>query len=257
MHRLKRRDGPLDTSEMKGTRRLAATLLAIAALAGMLAAAQPVAAHARPRAASLRPDIVWKPIPFGARRRAQMAAYSRRHYGTWGWRLESPRVIVEHFTDGTTWQGAWSTFASNARHLGEKPGTCAHFLIDTDGTIYQLVNLGTRCRHVIGINDTAIGIEHVGTSAEAILANRRMMHASLRLTLWLRARFGIENRNVIGHAESLESPFHHERYPSWRCQTHADFNHVEMREYRERLRVLSVARGVPVGPPPAWVDSGC
>jgi N-acetylmuramoyl-L-alanine amidase len=242
---------------MKGMTRLAAALAAVAALAGPLAATPPVDAGTRPDAASLRPHIAWKPIPFGARRRAQMAAYSRRHYGRWGWRLTSPKVIVEHFTDGTTWEGAWNTFASNARHLGEKPGTCAHFLIDTDGTIYQLVNLGVRCRHVIGINDRSIGIEHVGTSAEAILANDRMMRASLRLTLWLRARFGIENRNVIGHAESLESPFHHERYPSWRCQTHADFNHVEMRGYRDHLRRLSRARDVPVGPPPAWVDPGC
>ncbi len=240
-----------------GSARLAAVLLAVAALAGPLTSTPSVAAHARADAASLRPAIVWKPIPFGPRRRRQMAAYSRRHYGRWGWRLTSPKVIVEHFTDGTTWEGAWATFASNARHLGEKPGTCAHFLIDTDGTIYQLVSLDVRCRHVIGLNDRAIGIEHVGTSADAILANDRMMRSSLQLTLWLRARFGIENRNVIGHAESLESPFHHERYPDWRCQTHADFNHVEMRTYRDRLRTLSVARGVPVGPPPAWVDSGC
>jgi N-acetylmuramoyl-L-alanine amidase len=232
-------------------------LLAAVALAGPLAAAPAAAAHDRAGAASLRPPIVWKPIPFGARRKTQMAAYSRRHYGTWRWRLTSPKVIVEHFTDGTTWEGAWNTFASNARHLGEKPGTCAHFLIDTDGTIYQLVNLGVRCRHVIGINDTAIGIEHVGTSAERILANDRMMRASLRLTLWLRAKFAIQNRNVIGHAESLESAYHHERYPAWRCMTHADFNHVQMREFRSRLRALSLARGVPVGPPPAWVDPGC
>ena len=34
----------------------------------------------------------------------------------------------------------------------------------------------------------------------------------MRLTLWLMATYGIEARNVIGHAESLESPFHYERY---------------------------------------------
>ncbi|MEO8476521.1 MAG: peptidoglycan recognition family protein [Actinomycetota bacterium] len=242
---------------MKPMLRLALAVVAVVVLAVTVVPASPAAAQVRHGAAALRPVIVWKPIPFGAHRKAQMAAYSRRHYGTWGWRLEAPKVIVEHFTDGTTWEGAWSTFASNASHLGEKPGTCAHFLIDTDGTIYQLVNLKVRCRHVIGINDTAIGIEHVGRSAEGILGNDRMMRSSLRLTLWLRARFGIGNGNVIGHAESLESPFHHERYDSWRCQTHADFNHVEMREYRGRLRTLSLARAVPVGPPPAWVDSGC
>ena len=34
-----------------------------------------------------RPVIVQKPIPYGPRRRAEMAAYSKRHYGTAQWRL--------------------------------------------------------------------------------------------------------------------------------------------------------------------------
>ncbi|GIV01154.1 MAG: hypothetical protein KatS3mg014_2769 [Actinomycetota bacterium] len=53
------------------------------------------------------------------------------------------------------------------------------------------MNLGIRCRHAIGMNHTAIGIEHVGTSAEEILGNRAMMRTSLRLVVWLMARFGI------------------------------------------------------------------
>jgi hypothetical protein len=28
-----------------------------------------------------RPHIVWKPIPFGAQRKAEMAQYAERHYG--------------------------------------------------------------------------------------------------------------------------------------------------------------------------------
>ena len=204
-----------------------------------------------------RPPIVWRPIPFGERRRSQMGAYSLRHYGEWTWRLLHPHVIVEHYTDGSTFGGAWATFASNAIHLGEVPGVCAHFVIDTDGTIYQLVNLRVRCRHAIGMNWTAIGIEHVGTSDGQILSSPAMMRASLRLTLWLMDRFGIQARNVIGHAETLMSPFHHEAYPSWRCWTHADWQHADMLLYRERLRRLAHRTGVPVGPRPAWVDSGC
>ena len=83
---------------------------------------------------------------------------------------------------------------------------------------------------------TAIGIEHVGTNDGQILSNPAMMRASLRLTLWLMDRFGIQARNVIGHAETLMSPFHHEAYPSWRCWTHADWQHEDMLRYRERLR---------------------
>jgi beta-N-acetylhexosaminidase len=204
-----------------------------------------------------RPTIVWRPIPFGEHRRSQMGAYSRRHYGDWTWRLRGPRVIIEHYTDGTSFSGAWATFASDAIHLGELPGVCAHFVIDTDGTIYQLVNLHVRCRHAIGMNWTAIGIEHVGTSDQAILSNPRMMRASLHLTAWLMDRFGVQARNVIGHAETLQSPLHREAYPSWRCQTHADWQREDMVVYRELLRRLARRWGVVVGPRPAWVDPDC
>ena len=49
--------------------------------------------------------------------------------------------------------------------LHELPGTCAHFIVDKDGTIYQLVALTIMCRHTVGLNWTAFGIEQVGLSA--------------------------------------------------------------------------------------------
>ena len=210
-----------------------------------------------PDVAALRPPIVWKPIPYGDRRRRQMAAYSRRHYGTWGWKLDAPTAIVEHYTTGTTWQGAWNTFASNSKHLGEYPGTCTHFIVHTDGTIYQLASLGIRCRHTIGMNQLSIGIEHVGRSDAEVLRNAVQMRSSLRLTLWLVARFEIEIRNVIGHGESLQSPLRRERYASWKCMTHSDMSRSAMITYRGRLRDRARAADVPIGPAPAWVDIGC
>ena len=186
-----------------------------------------------------------------------MAAYSQRHYGRWAWRLTRRVAIVEHYTTGTTWQGAWNTFANDTPHLGELPGTCAHFVIHTDGTIYQLVPLGIRCRHTIGMNQLSIGIEHVGRSDAEVMGNARQLAASLRLTLWLVARFGIETRNVIGHGESLDSPLRFERYASWRCMTHTDMSRAAMTTYRGRLRDLARAAGVPIGPPAEWVDLGC
>jgi beta-N-acetylhexosaminidase len=231
-------------------------LVSLAVVVAMLAAGQPALA-APPAPSAIKPTIVWKKIPFGAKRKRQMAAYSRRHYGEREWRLTDPHVIVEHYTDGTSFESAWNTFASNATHLGEKPGTCAHFIVDTDGTIYQLVNLAIRCRHAIGMNWTAIGIEHVGTNARDILDDGPMMRASLRLTAWLMLRYRIHIGNVIGHAETLDSPYHHELEPSWRCSTHADWNHREMRIYRRRLARVARRLGVPLGAGPEWVASGC
>src|SRR5438132_556567 len=134
-----------------------------------------------------KPHVVWKPIPFGPKRKREMAEYSKRHYGHAVWRLVHPNVVVEHFTGGNSFSSAWNTFAANSPDLGELPGTCAHFIIDRDGTIYQLVRLGTRCRHTVGLNWTAFGIEHVGSSDAEILHDGAQMRSSLRLTLWLMA----------------------------------------------------------------------
>jgi N-acetylmuramoyl-L-alanine amidase len=206
-----------------------------------------------------RPRIVWKPIPFSAVRLAETAAYSERHYGLDTWRLRHPHVIVEHYTASTTMMSAWSLFAQDVpdSELHELPGTCAHFIVDADGTIYQLVPLDVICRHTVGLNSTAIGIEHVGTSDAEILQNPAQMRASLHLTAWLMQRFHIPLGDVIGHAESLTSPYHHELYPAWRCQTHSDWQPADMHVYRNQLRAILRRHGIPVGPPVKLVDSGC
>jgi beta-N-acetylhexosaminidase len=190
-------------------------------------------------AAPARPHIVWKPIPFGPERKAETAQYAERHYGIHSYVLH-PRVIVEHVTATPSFSSAWNTFASNSPdpELGQLPGTCAHFIVDRDGTIYQLVPLGVMCRHTVGLNYVAIGIEHVGMSDGQVLSDAAQMRASLALTAWLASRYRIPLADVIGHNESLTSPFHKELYAPWRNQTHGDWNHADMKLYRARLKSL-------------------
>jgi N-acetylmuramoyl-L-alanine amidase/Zinc carboxypeptidase len=204
--------------------------------------ARAVHAIAAPRAAAAaaapKPEIDRDPIPFGAERRRQMRAYSRRHYGESEARLIDPNVIVQHYTASTTYSSAFNTFASNAPDVeyGERPGVCAHFVIERDGTIHQLVPLRWRCRHTVGLNHTAIGIEHVGVSDSDVMSRPAQLGASLRLTRWLQERFAIRTRDVIGHAESLSSPYHRERVPYMRKRTHGDFQRATMRRFRARLQ---------------------
>jgi beta-N-acetylhexosaminidase len=188
-------------------------------------------------AAVPKPTIVSKPIPFGAQRKQEMAAYAKRHYGLSTYRLKDPHVIVEHYTVTSTFQQTWNTFAPDRpdAELHELPGTCSHFVIDRAGTIYQLVPLSTMCRHTVGLNYTAIGIEHVGSSDAEILSDPRQIAASLRLTRWLRCRYGIGVPNVIGHNESLSSPYHRENVARLRTQTHGDWTHADMTTYRRQL----------------------
>jgi hypothetical protein len=130
-------------------------------------------------------------------------------------------------------------------------------VIDRDGTVYRLVLTSIMCRHTVGLNYTAIGIEHVGVSDAQILANPRQLEASLRLTVWLMDRYGIQLRNVIGHNESLTSPYHRERVAAWRCQTHGDWVKADMDVYRRRIADLASRDGVPRGPAATPARSSC
>jgi N-acetylmuramoyl-L-alanine amidase len=184
-----------------------------------------------------RPPIHQWPIPYGPARRREMAAYSLRHYGEDTYVLSHPQVIVEHYTETTSAQQAFNTFAPDVpdSEFHELPNTCAHFLLEPSGRIDQLVPLTLRCRHTTGLNWTAIGIENVGLSDQQVLDNGVQLRASLRLTRWLRCRYGIALKNVIGHNESLSSPYHHDLVPAFQHQTHSDFNHADMHRYRVML----------------------
>src|SRR4051794_28610673 len=156
-----------------------------------------------------QPPIVHDPIPFGPRRIAETRAYAVRHYGLHRARLVGPKVIVEHMTENTSFGATFNTFAPDVAdpELHELPGTCAHFVIDPAGRIHQLVSLKWICRHTVGLNFTAIGIEHVGFSEAGVLGNARMLRAAPRLPRWLQAKDGVAGRDLIGHAQALRSPY--------------------------------------------------
>jgi beta-N-acetylhexosaminidase len=240
-----------------GSSRIAAVAAGAVVVTGALVG-QTAPSSAAPARAVPRPHIVWKPIPFGPKRRAETAAYAKRHYGIDSWRLR-PHVIVEHYTASETFSSTYNYFYGDTPdvELGELPGVCSHFVVDKDGTTYQLVPLTTMCRHTVGLNYTAIGIEHVGTSDAEILGNARQLRASLALTLWLMQQEHIQLRNVIGHNESLTSPYHRELYAAWRCQTHGDWRRADMGVYRAMLARLARSYGVPLGRPAVRVTPRC
>jgi N-acetylmuramoyl-L-alanine amidase len=184
-----------------------------------------------------RPPLRDSTIPFGKRRTSQTRAYTKRHYGKQITRLRPPRTIVQHFTATSRLRPVIRTFASNApdHEYGELPGSCTQFAIDRDGTIHRLTSPTRVCRHVAGLNHVAIGVEHVGRSDGEVMDRGRQIRSSLHLSHWLRCRFGIRTRDVIGHNESLDSPYYREQDPRFRGDTHEDFRPPTMRRYREMI----------------------
>ncbi len=191
-------------------------------------------------AAPAKPPIANKPIPFGKERKREMAAYSQRHYGDSTFALSAPKVIVEHVAVAPSNQSVFNIFAPDRPdpELHELPNVCSHFVVGPTGKIWKLVPLSIRCRHTVGLNYTAIGIEHAGFKDGDVLNRPRQLKASLRLTRWLACRFAIAPENVIGHNESLGSPFHKELVPSLKDQTHGDMKATSMAAYRSRLARL-------------------
>jgi murein peptide amidase A len=184
-----------------------------------------------------KPQMERHRIPFGSKRKTEMRRYAKRHYGISDYRLRHPRVIVLHLTATESTQSVINTFSRDApdAELGELPGLCAHYLIDPRGHTLELVSRRVMCRHTVGLNHVSIGIEHVGVRESEVMGRRRQLRASLRLVRWLQARYGIRTRNVIGHNESLSSPYHHERVARLRNQTHADFPRPVAGRYRHLL----------------------
>ena len=219
---------------MKG---VAAVLIAVVAALAHVGTVSGSAVPAKRPQTVRKPRIVWDPIPFGAKRKAEMKAYAERHYGIDSYKLVHPHVIVIHYTVTPSYQATFNTFAPDLPdpELHELPNTCAHFVVDQYGVIHQLVSVNIMCRHTVGLNWTAIGIEHVGTSDGSVMNNPKVLKASLRLTRWLRCTYGIKVKNVIGHNESLSSPYHHENVARLRTQTHGDMTHATMKRYRKLL----------------------
>jgi N-acetylmuramoyl-L-alanine amidase len=221
--------------------RLLVALLGVGAvLAGMLGSGAGASAGTPAQTAAAKPEIHKMLIPFPKHRKREMAAYSKHHYGRYKWRLVNPKLIVEHYAEAGSISAIFNTFAPDRPDVEfhQLPGVCSHFAVSASGAIYKLVPIAIRCRHVVGLNHVAVGIEHVGFSDQDILGRPAQLNASLRLTQWLRCRLGLPIDQVIGHNESLSSPFYKELDPRFRGQTHGDWTHADMQTYRSDLAKL-------------------
>jgi N-acetylmuramoyl-L-alanine amidase len=221
--------------------RLVVALTAVALTVGIGAGAG-AGASAPPAspAAATKPPIKKMLIPYPKKRKREMAAYSKRHYGQYKWRLNNPKLIVEHYAEAGSISAIFNTFAPDRPDVEfhQLPGVCSHFAVSATGAIYKFVPVSTRCRHTVGLNHVAIGIEHVGFSDQDILGRPAQLNASLQLTQWLRCRFGLPVEQVIGHNESLDSPFYKELDPRFKGQTHGDWTRADMNTYRADLGKL-------------------
>ena len=154
-----------------------------------------------------------------------------------------PKVIVLHWTAGNSFAGAFDTF-NPARLAGRAElqdagalNVSAHFIVEQDGTIHQLLPVTTMARHVIGLNHVSIGIENVG-GTETMPLTDAQVSANVALIYWLSDDHDITH--VIGHHEYrlLEgTPLFDETDDEYRT-TKVDPGDVFMRNVRRQVTGL-------------------
>jgi len=147
-------------------------------------------------------------IKFGSKRINLTKEYIKIHYNL---DLEdikiTPRIIVIHHTAIDSYEKSLGRFTSQTLPT-DRPeiasagavNVSAHFMVEQDGTIHQLMPLNFMARHVIGLNYNAIGIENVGGENSADNLTKEQLESNIFLVKYLKEKFKTIEY-VIGHYE--------------------------------------------------------
>ena len=114
-------------------------------------------------------------------------------------RIEDRDLVVLHITEGSTAAGAIATFEQS-----KTPGrVSAHFVIDRDGTVYQLLDIRETAWHASAVNARSIGIEHAATT-KGLPATEAQYAASAALVAWCCERMNVpcDRAHVRTHNEA-------------------------------------------------------
>src|SRR5262245_58371513 len=151
--------------------RLIVVVVAVAVAVGVGAGSGAASPPSAQTSAAAKPRIHKELIPYPKKRKREMAAYSKRHYGQYKWRLNNPQVIVIHYAVAGSISSIYNAFRPDRPdvELHELPGVCSHYAVSASGAVYKFVPPTIRCRHTVGLNWTAIGIEHVGFCDQEML----------------------------------------------------------------------------------------
>jgi hypothetical protein len=99
--------------------------------------------------------------------------------------------IVLHCTEGSLASALAEFQKTDGRQVS------AHYVIDRNGDIYQMVSDSDRSNHCMGANQNSIGIEHVGGETDSLTAPQAA--ASAALIRWLLEQYHIPRTNIFGH----------------------------------------------------------
>jgi N-acetylmuramoyl-L-alanine amidase len=184
--------------------------------------------------------VIRKPITYDdARKKSSIKYLEERHGILQNTAKINPSIIVLHYTAGGTIKSTYDYFnqpnIENERKYNGKYSNLnvsSHYLIDRDGTVYQLVDDTLFARHTIGLNYCAIGVENIGGPKQPLTKEQVISNA--KLVRMLARKFPIEY--VIGHSEYgifRKSKLWKEKDPSYFTQKQDPGN-----DFMEQVRKL-------------------
>jgi len=153
-------------------------------------------------------EIKNTPIEFGKLRIELTKSYIKNHYGLIVQNIEiEPKIIVIHYTgiddfDDSIKRFIPSILLSDRKDISNAGvvNVSAHFMVERDGTIHQLMPIDYMARHVIGLNYNSIGIENVGGENHKQNLTIEQLISNIKLINYLKEKFN-SIEYVIGHDE--------------------------------------------------------
>lgn len=151
------------------------------------------------------PEIISKPVQYGEERIRLSLEYLKNRHGLVQTRPTIvPKFVILHYTAGGTLESNFNYFnksrIESARSVNKSQSelnVSAHYIVDRDGKIYNLIPDTLFARHAIGLNYCAIGVENIGSKTAPL--TQAQVEANARLVRLLRSRFNIQF--LIGHHE--------------------------------------------------------
>lgn len=153
-------------------------------------------------------NIINKPIIFNQERIELTKEYISKHYNIQAANIDiTPKIIVIHHTGINSLEDSFNKLKeptlSKDRAYISKSGALnvsAHYMIDTDGTVYSLMPDNHMARHVIGLNYSSIGIENVGGENYEDNLTVEQLKANIELIQFLQNKYNTI-QYVIAHYE--------------------------------------------------------
>jgi murein DD-endopeptidase MepM/ murein hydrolase activator NlpD len=107
-------------------------------------------------------------------------------------------TVIVHYTTAGSFESTKNHFLNPASEVS------AHYVIDKNGDIYQMVKDADKAWHAVQANRTSIGIEHVAQIGDRLTEPQEK--SSVHLIKWLITEYKIPKENIKAHKQILSTP---------------------------------------------------